>query len=480
MKVNAVLNGIRQICAILFPLITFPYVSRVLGSAGFGKYNFSQSVTGYFILLAALGIDTYAIREGAKIRDEKETVTRFCSQVFSINVVTGLVSLCALGILLILNVKIGGYAPYILVESVAIPLAVIGTNWVNSIYEDYLYLTLRYIAIQVIALAAMFLFVRKPSDVLAYCVIAVFATNGGNLINLFYVRKYVRIRFTFYMEWGKHLIPLLLLFVNAVAIMIYVNADIIMLGFYADDAVVGVYSFAARIYSILKQLINAVIVVSLPRISYVIKNRSEAYDAYMRKLFSALSILMLPVVTGMLFMSNSMILIAGGAEYITGDVALKILSVATLFAIYASLFTNCVLIVNRQEKKCLIATSISAVINVGLNLILLPYIGMIGAAITTIIAEMVNCAIQIWYSRPYFHWKKLGIRENLACLPGVVLIAVICVLCNHLIPNVFLRMGVAILCSATVYSAVLVLFRHPYMMEVLQSVKNRLTGRRAA
>ena len=84
--VNALLNGIKQCCSIIFPLITFPYISRVLGSDGYGKYSFSSSVTSYFILLAALGIYTYAIREGAKIRDNQKSINQFCSQVFSINV----------------------------------------------------------------------------------------------------------------------------------------------------------------------------------------------------------------------------------------------------------------------------------------------------------------------------------------------------------------------------------------------------------
>lgn len=244
-------------------------------------------------------------------------------------------------------------------------MAVIGTDWVNGIFEDYFYITVRYIAVQCICLLAMFVFVRRSEDIIPYCIISVLATNGGNLINVFYVRKYAKIRFIFNMNLKRHLVPLLILFVNSIAITIYVNSDITMLGFFESDAQVGVYSFASKIYNLLKQLINAVIVVSVPRIAYILKNKPEEYKVFINRIFSALNTLLLPIIVGMFCMSDSMILLAGGEQYISGDAALKILRVATLFAIYASLFTNCVLIVNRQEKYCLNATVISAIVNVG-------------------------------------------------------------------------------------------------------------------
>ena len=103
-------------------------------------------------------------------------------------------------------------------------------------------------------------------------------------------------------------------------------------------------------------------------------------------------------------------------------------SVATLFAIYASLFTNCVLIVNRQEKYCLNATVISAIVNVGLNFILMPWLGMIGAAITTVLAEFVNCVMQIHFSKPFFNWRTLGIKPIMSCVCGSAAIGVICMI----------------------------------------------------
>ena len=280
LKINTLLNGIKQGCAILFPLITFPYISRVLGSDGLGKYSFANSITGYFVLVAALGISTYAIREGAKIRDNREEITSFCNQVFSINVCSAFLSFALLSALVIFNNKINSYAPYIFIQSAAIFLNTFGTDWINSIYEDYKYITVRYILFQLIALILMFLLVKSPDDVIKYCCIYVFASTGGNLLNIFYVRRYIHISFTFNMNIKKHLFPLLILFINSIAISIYVSSDITMLGLFYEDSVVGVYSFTSKIYNILKQLVHATIVVSLPRIAYIIHNKPEQYERY--------------------------------------------------------------------------------------------------------------------------------------------------------------------------------------------------------
>ena len=160
-----------------------------------------------------------------------------------------------------------------------------------------------------------------------------------------------------------------------------------------------------------------------------------------------------------------MILLAGGEQYISGNISLKILSVATLFAIYASLFTNCVLIVNRQEKFCLKATIISAIVNVGLNFVMIPWLGMIGSAITTVIAEFVNCVMQIHFSKPFFDWRKLDIKPVISCVCGSNMIGVVCMICNRSFDSSLLKMISTVLISAVVYMCTLIVMKNPYAQE---------------
>ena len=476
LKVNVILNAIKQCCAIIFPLITFPYVSRILGKEGFGKYSFSSSIVSYFILLAALGINTYAIREGAKIRDNKRKITKFASQIFSINIFSVIISYVFLLIVLIVSSKIRSYAPYILLLSVTMILSAIGTDWINSIYEDFAYITIRYIIMQFLALILMFTFVKKSIDVPAYCIISVIASSGGNILNVFHVRKYVKYHFTFHLHLKRHFKPLLILFANSLAVSIYVNSDITMLGFYYDDGIVGVYSFASKIYNILKQLVYAIVTVSIPRIAYVLKNKPEQYKSYMNKIFCALIVALFPIIAGTIGMSETIIEIAGGKQYVSGANALTILSIALFFAIIASLFTNCVLIVNKQEDKCLKSTTISAAGNIGLNFILLPLIGIEGAALTTVIAEMINFFLQIKYSAPFFSYKELNLKPVASCILGSILIYCICLMCNIYFANIYIRMIMAIIISAFAYAVILITMKNPLGLDAVNWFKTKLRG----
>lgn len=474
LKTNAVLNGIKQCCAILFPLITFPYISRILGSEGFGKYSFSYSISNYFILLAALGISSYAIREGAKIRDNKEKITKFASQMFSLNICAVIFSYILLIVAFFVSSKIQSYAQYIFAHSLIMVLAAIGTDWVNSIYEDFYYITLKYIFVHIISLVMMFSFVKTSDDVVVYCIISVIASSGGNLLNIFYIRKYLKIKFTFDMEVKKHLLPLLVLFVNSLAITIYVESDITMLGIYYDDSIVGTYGFVSKIYNILKQLVYAIVAVVIPRVAYVVGNQKNMYKHYMNKILWALTAVLLPIITGLFGMSTTIIRITGGEEYVSGSYSLKVLGFALIFAVLAAMFSYCVLIVFNEEKKCLNATVAAASINVLLNFIVLPKFGIIGAAITTLIAEMTTCFVQMHYSRKYFDCTKVNFKPLIPCLAGSGLIYLICIFSNNFIENIYVRMYITLAISCVCYGAVLLLLRHPLAIDALNQLKRRI------
>ncbi len=180
---NAILNGIRNGLDLLFPLITFPYVSRVLRVERLGEYNFANSVIGYFVLLAGLGISSYAIREGTKLRGNKDEFDFFASSVFTINVVSTVISYICLFICLWFSNGLHKYSILIIVFSIQIVFITIGVEWVYSIYEEYLYITLRGIVFKILSIIFLFIFVKTEEDVIAYAGITVFASVGSNIVN---------------------------------------------------------------------------------------------------------------------------------------------------------------------------------------------------------------------------------------------------------------------------------------------------------
>lgn len=472
LKINAVLNGLKQCFGIIFPLITFPYVSRVLGEEGFGRYSFSWSVVSYFVLLAGFGISTYAIREGARIRDDKQKLSGFCSEVFTINIITTVLSFLLLMIISVASKKLYSYLPLIIVQSAALFLNLVGRDWMNSIYEDYFYITIRYLIIQIISLVLMFALIKSSADVWKYCAISIFASFGGNIFNIFYLRKYPKTRVVT-PHIKNHISALLVLFATQIAITVYVNADITMLGLFTDDSTVGIYSLSSKIYSMIKTVVNAMVLATLPRMTYIIGNSPEKYDKTLRKISSYLIVILIPIAIGVFMLSDEIIMIVGGVNYKAGGSTLKILSGAIIIAVLCSFCMNSILIAHRQEKACLKATMISAIINVLLNFVALPLWGMTGAAITTIIAEAVNLCMLLKSSNKITNLKMFDWKNALQSILASMAIVAICYIVQKQNLGLLLTVAIAIILCAVSYFAVLLLMGNVYICEMLVMVKNK-------
>ena len=292
-KVNALLNMIKQIMQVIFPLITVPYIARVLGSENYGKINTGSALISYISLIAGLGILSYAIREGALVRGDRVKLNSFSCQVFSINLLSTIFAYIVLIVIILFIPHYQNYRLLLIIQGVSVVFTTLGADWVNSIEEDYLYLTIRYIVLHIVALILMFLFVKKPEDYYLYAAITLITTAGANLMNIFYIQKYIRLRFTLNIDWKKHLPPILVLFSNSVAMTIYVSSDITMIEIYKGDSEVGIYGVATKIYTIVKQVLNAILVVSIPRLTLYMKSEDRAgFSVLGSKMLGALITLM--------------------------------------------------------------------------------------------------------------------------------------------------------------------------------------------
>ena len=401
-KVNAILNIFKQVLNVAFPLITFPYVSRVLLDENYGKYSFSITIINYFMLLASLGIATYAVREGAKIRDNYSVFQKFASQIFSINIITTLISLFLLAAITIFWPKLNSYWCLILVQSFQILATTIGADWVNTIYEDFLYITIRYIVCQLLGLAAIFLFVRKVDDYVIYAGIMTATVVFANLFNVWYIRRYVSLHFTCHMSIAKHLPPSLFLFANALAISIYVNIGTTLLGIFRDDSTVGVYSFAVKVYGIAKNILNAIVVVAIPRLSLLSESDPTKFKQMVTQILSAILLLMIPMICGIIVLSPDLSLLLGGEAFVRSSGVLQILGMAIVPAVISCLISNGVLIIYGKEKLCLISTAVAAVVNLVSNLCFTPFWGSYGAAVSTVVAELLACILSCFFAAKYY------------------------------------------------------------------------------
>ena len=415
---NALYNGIRTVCNMLFPLITFPYAARVLMAENLGKVDFGSSVISYFVLIAGLGISTYATREGAGYREDREQLNQFSSEVFSINVASTVVSYLLLTILMIVWPKLQGYTLLIAIQSLMIIGTTIGVEWVYSVHEDYGYITVRSIAVQVISTILLFVLVRKPEDYVTYAAITVFANVGANVFNFILARRYVHIRLVWGFDYIRHLIPMLVLFGNAVAVTVYVNIDITLLSVFKGDYEVGIYTVAVKVYTILKSLLNSVTAVALPRLSlYKANGHHEEYVALQDDISHALIIGVLPIMALFFLMADYVVLIVGGEGFMASATPLRMLCFAAIPAVFACYVTSAILLPNKGERLNLKATIVGAITNLVSNFFIIPAFGIVGAAFTTLLAEAVVLVYSSVLARPYCDWSHvLSVQIKPLCI----------------------------------------------------------------
>lgn len=469
-KTNAILNIIKQCSNILIPLITYPYITRVLGAASLGRYSFSDSIVQYAIIIATLGVSGYAIREGARIRDDKQKITTLASELLGINICSLLLSSILLALSILFVDRVRQETIIISILSLNMVTAVLGRDWVNSIYEDYLYITMRYIIFQCIALVGMFVFVKGPSDVYLYTCIVVFGNSGAQIANIFHTNKYVPLRIKISKDSLKHICPILFMFSISVASIIYINSDVTILGFLRTDQETGIYYMVGKVYTILKTLINAVITVSVPRISYYLgKNDMDNYNNLLSNLRKYLFAILIPSIVGLFMLSENVLWIIGGAEYIDGKGALQILCFAMLFAVFGCFYAQAILIPNRKEKVFFYATIASAIVNVVINYLLVPYIGILGTACTTALSEIIVVIVCMRGSRE--NHDKLDNAGLVDVALGTVMIALLCAFVKLLNIGLFLETAISIIGSVIVYFAVLALRKNYIALEVINKIK---------
>lgn len=476
-KKNSILNIIKTISTILFPLITFPYVSRTLLPDNIGKVNFATTYVGYFALIASLGVSTYAIRECASKKKCKEELSDVASQIYSINIITTLLAYLILFLSFITVNKIEGYKLLILIYSVTIVSTTLGADWINSAMEDFKYITIRSIGFQFLSLLLLFLLVRNENDYYKYVIILVVSSAGASISNIFYRKKYCNIHFTFHIEWKRHMGPILALFAMTMAATIMNSTDITMLGFMKGDYEVGLYSTAHKVINIIAQFVQSIIYVLIPRLSFYFANADYVnINKLLRKLLSFNIMLGLPLVIGTIMMSSDIMYVVGGQEYIAATPLLSILIISFLFSLVGGSFLgNGILIPSKKEKYYMIVCCITAVVNIILNLILIPPLGAVGASIATAANGFLIFVLLL------FKIDKRVKIDNisdvfLAPTIGTILVGIVCWL-GYNINSIWIRIIFDCSLSILLYFCILRIFKYELLMDLLNPIRDLLKRR---
>lgn len=275
--------------------------------------------------------------------------------------------------------------------------------------------------------------------------------------------NFIQIKFNFSVNWRQHLRPILVIFASTVVITICVSSDITLLGVMENDYTVGIYTVVVKLCHIVQGVLAAILTVVIPRLAWLWgKKRCLEYNSLLKQLFNGLLLLALPIVTGITMLSRAIILLIAGQKYLAALGSLRIISWAILFSIMEWLFSDCVLIVVKRETLILRNTVMVALLNVGLNLVLIPLLSDQGAAISTVIAELSAMLLNYWTCRDIVNLiilNKDTCKNIFEVLVGCMGIVIVCGLCERF-SNIFIQIVLAVSISGLVYVSILLLLRN--------------------
>lgn len=470
-KINSILNVIRTAMCVIYPLISFPYVSRVLSIESLGKVNYANSIVQYFILLAMLGTSTYATRECSYYREERDKLNDLASEIFTVNIVMTICAYIGLICLLFFSGSLKSYVILILFLSLSIAFNTMGIDWINSTFEDYFYITIRSIVIQIISLGLLFIVVRKPEDYYQYAFLQIFSNAAICVSNFIYCKKYVKIKIKIKNNhFVNHLKGMLVFFANSLAITVYCNADTTMIGAMLSDYDVGIYTVAMKIYTIIKNLIAAIFVVCIPKLSVLFGEKDKTkFGKLLNDILGALTVLVFPISFGLVGVSEMIVKLIAGDEYIMAVMPLQCLSIGIVFAIFGGFWVNCINIPMKKEKISFKATSFAAIINIVLNLFAIPILHQIGAALTTVVAEGVVLIISSMLNKEAREYikNKLFIRRLIESLIGGITILTLCKMVCCFVSNSLVGLIISVVLGVIFYFLELLIFKEEFLMRLV-------------
>ena len=446
-KLNFVMNIILTMSSFIFPLITFPYVSRVLLPVGTGKVSMATSVITYFSMFAQLGIPTYGIRACAKVRDNREKLSKVAQELLIINIIMSMISYMVLIILLFYVPKFRCEKELYVILSFNIILTSIGMEWLYKALEQYTYITVRSVIFKFIALIFMFFLVHKQTDYVIYV---------GNY------------------NFGRHLKPVLIFFAMSCATTIYTNLDTVMLGFMTTDTDVGYYNAAVKIKVILVSVVTSLGTVLLPRASYYIqRGELKEFHRITRKALNFVFLMATPLFVYFIYFAKEGIFFLSGNNYVGSIIPMQVIMPTLLLIGITNILGIQILVPTGREKIVLYSEIVGAVVDVIINALLIPVYASTGAAIGTLVAEFAVFVVQFYALKDeilntfrQIHYIKILIALSVGSIVSLWV--------KILNLECFFSLVISSLLFFGAYGFVLLILKEELFLEIFNTIKNKI------
>lgn len=480
---NLFYNMLYQVLVTVLPVITTPYVARALGLSASGVHSYTESIVTYFTLFGALGTSMYAVRKIAEVREDETRLAHVTMEIMGLKIILMLTTLA----IFIPSLCIGSeYAYLYRIHIINIVATGLDISWFYQGIEDFKKVTIRNLLMKLIFVIALFVFVKTPEDLPIYVLSIVGSALVGNLLMIYYLPKYVKLKKSGPLRPFGHLKESLLLFVPQIMNYVYVLLDRSLLGWMTNTDNVGIYDQAQRLVRMIAGLMHTLGYVMMARISNLFaSNDTEGVRKYIHKSIDFTLFLSLPAVLGIIAVAPDFIPFFLGDEFLQVIPTLQVLSVVILTSACNSILGVQLLIPLKREKVYTLAMISGAVVNVIINLCLIPVLGVFGACIASITAELVVFVICFVNTRDMISWKLVLKNNAFVALGAAVMFAVVMLVAQiempavlriaqieipGVVPKLLLEVGAGV----TVYVAITGATKNEILFNIMGKVKNLL------
>lgn len=409
---NYVLNIIMTITGILFPMITFPYVSRILMPEYIGKITFSQSIVFYFVTVALLGIPIYGTRELSKVKDQIEEFKKIFTELFFIGIVGSIFSFIFAILLFNFNMKLLENKEILYIFSIQIISAFLNLDYLFVVLEKHRRRAIRALFLRMISILFIFIFVKSYKDYMIYAVILVVPEIVMRVLDFISIKEYIKTNVR--LNYKRHIKALLILFISAISVSLYVSLDSTMLGLIINDSAVGLYASASKMTKILIPIIVALETVIGPQLIYNIKEKNKQKIFEKINMFLDFNFLLgIQFIFLLFILSKDVILLFSGEKFISASAAMRVMLPVIFFIPVGSFMSGKIMISHNLEKLSLKFNFLGMLSNAILNYILIPKYGIVGAGIATLFTEGLMCILKTLRVKKIYPEYNMITRERL-------------------------------------------------------------------
>lgn len=469
---NAIFNILYRILNAFFPLISIMYISRILMPSGVGQVAYAQNIASYFIAFATLGIPLYGTREIARVRDNQLITNRLFNELFVINFISTIICIIIYFSLVMIVPLFRENMNLYFACGLTIFLNFINVDWFYQGYEEYVYIAVRNVITKTLALILLFIFVKNSDDYIQYAVISSLAIGGNYIFNIINIRKHVKFEIK-QLNLRKHLKPVFFIGISIIAMDLYNKIDITMLKIWCSDSEIGYYNNAQKIVYLGVTLATAISAVFLPRLSYYYVNDQKLFDKLLNTGLKVVLFFTVPCFMGILLISNSLIPLLFGEMFEPAIITTKILSLLIFIRSIGDLLCYQVVITSGQDKKLILPYLLGTGINIILNIYFIPIMNQNGAALASIISEiLVNTLllltvlkiIKIKINRRYY----ITIFVSTFCMTFGILMV------GEKFSSYFLNICIQVLVGTSIYFIVNILLKNEMFKNVLRKQEESL------